>query len=144
MYFHISISLILFGTKLIQSRGIEKFRAFLNRKNFLKLEIFNILEVPELSPILSKRVQPEGSPYLLVCHTIAGTKPVFFQWNKNGINLSNSPESNFEIEINDDKLYSQFSIKSVRRSDSGNYSCIARNAFGSDIQSTLLIVKGLV
>jgi hypothetical protein len=109
-----------------------------------KLEIFNLLEAPELSPIVSKRVISEGSSYLLVCHMSAGTKPVFFQWNRNGINLSNSPESNFEIEINDDKLYSQFSIKSVDRSDSGNYSCIARNAFGSDIQSTLLIVKGLV
>jgi len=37
----------------------------------------------------------------------------------------------------------QFSIESVERHDSGNYSCIARNAFGTNTQSTLLIVKGL-
>jgi hypothetical protein len=101
-----------------------------------------ILEAPELSPLLPKRVQPEGSLYLLVCHTIAGTKPVFFQWNKNGLNLSNNPESHFKIDNNDDN--SQFAIKSVDKKDSGNYSCIARNAFGADIQSTLLIVKGLI
>jgi len=66
---------------------------------------------------------------------------VFFQWNKNGQSLSNSPQSNFRIENFKDN--SQFSIESVERHDSGNYSCIARNAFGTEIQSTLLIVKGL-
>jgi hypothetical protein len=70
-----------------------------------------------------------------------GTKPVFFQWNKNGINLSKNPESSFKIETFED--YSQIRIKTVDRNDSGNYSCIARNEFGSDIQSTLLVVKGL-
>ncbi len=70
-----------------------------------------------------------------------GTKPVFFQWNKNGINLLNNPESSFKIETFEDN--SQIRIKTVNRNDSGNYSCIARNEFGSDIQSTLLVVKGL-
>jgi hypothetical protein len=70
-----------------------------------------------------------------------GTKPVFFQWNKNGINISNNPKTSFKIETFEDN--SQIRIKTVDRSDSGNYSCIARNEFGSDIQSTLLVVKGL-
>jgi len=95
-----------------------------------------------LSPFVQKRVLTEGSSYLLVCHDSSGTKPVFFQWNKNGITLSNNPESKFKIENNDDN--SQFRIEKLNRSDSGNYSCIARNAFGTDIQSTLLIVKGLL
>ena len=73
---------------------------------------------------------------------ITGSKPVFFQWIKNGITLTNNPESNYKIVTNDDN--SQFSIKSLIRSDSGNYSCIARNEFGTDIQSTLLTVKGLI
>jgi len=96
-----------------------------------------------LSPFVLKKIQAEGSSYLVVCHAISGTKPVFFQWSKNGITLSNNPESKFKIENFEDMLYSQFSMKIVDRSDSGNYSCIARNAFGTDIQSTLLIVKGL-
>jgi hypothetical protein len=101
-----------------------------------------ISEAPELSPFLPKKIQTEGSSYLLLCHMIAGNKPVFFQWSKNGISLTNKPESKYKVD--NFKDYSQFGIESVDRSDSGNYSCIARNAFGSDIQSTLLIVKGLI
>ncbi len=67
---------------------------------------------------------------------------MFFQWNRNGVVLANSPESKYKIDNYED--YSQFSLKSVHRSDSGNYSCIARNAFGTDIQSALLAVKGLI
>jgi hypothetical protein len=76
-----------------------------------------------------------------MCHTFAGTKPVFYQWTKNGQVLANSPQSDYKIETFEDN--SQFVIKSVDRTDSGNYSCIARNAFGTDSQSALLIVKGL-
>ncbi len=109
----------------------------------MKLKALYVVEAPELSQFVHKRVQAEGYAYLLLCQVIAGTKPVFLQWNKNGITLSNSPESKFKIENNEEMLFSQFAIKSVDRNDSGNYSCIARNAFGTDIQSTLLIVKGL-
>jgi hypothetical protein len=73
---------------------------------------------------------------------ISGTKPVFFQWSKNGIDLTNRSDLRFRIETFKD--YSQFGIETVDRSDSGNYSCIARNAFGTDTQSALLIVKGLI
>ncbi len=57
------------------------------------------------------------------------------------MNLVNNPHSSFKIETFKDN--SQFGIEKVDRNDSGNYSCIARNAFGTDIQSALLIVKGL-
>jgi hypothetical protein len=84
----------------------------------------------------------KGSFFRLLCQSSAGTKPLFFQWNKNGNILANSPESEYKIENNDD--YSLFAIKSVDRSDSGNYSCVVRNAFGTDIKSALLDVKGLI
>jgi len=93
-----------------------------------------------LSPFLSKIDISEGFPFRLLCQTSAGTNPVFYQWNKNGLMLSNNPESNYKIETFDD--YSQFAIKSVDRSDAGNYSCIVRNAFGTDIQTVVLFVKG--
>jgi hypothetical protein len=95
-----------------------------------------------LSPFHSKDEIREGFAFRLLCHTRSGTKPVFYQWTKNGQTLANSPQSDYKIEIYED--HSQFVIKSVDRNDSGNYSCIARNAFGTDSQSALLIVKGLI
>ncbi len=93
-------------------------------------------------PLIPKSELSEGSSFRLLCHTSAGTKPVFYQWNKNGLSLANNPESSYKIETFEDN--SQFVIKNVDRSDSGNYSCIARNAFGTDSQSAQLIVKGLI
>ncbi len=93
-----------------------------------------------LLPLPPQSAVTEGSSFRLFCHSSAGTKPVFFQWNRNELILANSPESKYKIDNYED--YSQFSLKSVDRSGSGNYSCIVRNAFGTDIQSALLIVKG--
>ncbi len=84
----------------------------------------------------------KGSFFRLFCQLSAGSKPLFFQWIRNGQTLINSPDSEYKIENNDD--YSHFTIKSVDRTDSGNYSCVVRNAFGTDIQSALLVVKGLI
>ncbi len=90
----------------------------------------------------SQNAVTKGSFFRLFCQSSAGTKPLFFQWIRNGQTLTNSPESEYKIENNED--YSHFTIKSVDRNDSGNYSCVVRNAFGTDIQSALLVVKGLI
>ena len=99
-----------------------------------------VIEIPVLLSLPSQNTVSEGSPFRLLCQSSGGTKPVFFQWIKNGNILVNSPESDYKIENNDE--YSLFTFKNVDRSDSGNYSCIARNTFGTDIQSALLTVKG--
>jgi hypothetical protein len=110
---------------------------------FEKLENFIVItEVPVLLPLPPQSAVTKGSFFRLLCQSSAGTKPLFFQWIRNGQTLVNSPESEYRIENNDD--YSLFSIKSVDRSDSGNYSCIVRNAFGTDLQSALLTIKGLI
>jgi len=84
----------------------------------------------------------EGSQFRLFCSRSAGDKPLFFQWSKNGRTLSNTPQVNYKIENSDD--FTIFTINSVERNDSGNYSCIVRNAFGEDTKSSQLIVKGLI
>jgi hypothetical protein len=109
--------------------------------NYIIIPLKCYLEAPKLLPLPPKTELSEGSSFRLFCYSSAGTKPLFYQWSKNGQNLVNNPHSSFKIETFKDN--SQFGIEKVDRNDSGNYSCIARNAFGTDIQSALLIVKGL-
>jgi hypothetical protein len=52
-----------------------------------------------------------------------------------------NPESNFRIDSSAE--YSNFIIANIDRTDSGNYSCLVRNAFGSDSQSVRLNVRGI-
>ncbi len=98
-------------------------------------------EIPKLLSLPTQTVISESSPFRLLCYTSAGDKPLFFQWTKNGQLLWNSPQTHYKIENSKD--VSEFMIKNVDRNDSGNYSCIARNAFGEDIMHSKLLVKGL-
>ncbi len=99
-----------------------------------------ISEPPKLISLPNTSSQSEGTLFRLFCSILSGDKPLFFQWTKNSQILNNDPKVGYKIDNSDD--HSLFSIKSIERSDSGNYSCIVRNAFGTDIQSALLIVKG--
>jgi len=99
------------------------------------------IESPKLLSLPSQNIVSEGVSFSLFCSIQTGSKPLFFQWIRNGQILNKSPQTNYKIE-NSEK-HSLFLIESVVRSDSGNYSCNVRNAFGTDSQSALLIVKGL-
>ncbi len=109
---------------------------FFSKTNWL------ITEIPKLIPLQQHLSLSEGSLFRLFCSATAGDKPLFFQWSKNGIILSNSPQTHYKIESSDD--FSSYLIKSVERSDSGNYSCVVRNAFGEDIKFSQLSVRGLI
>ncbi len=138
------ISIILFilaDIHFTYGKGINYWKTFASLLK-IKYKLFAIPEAPMLLPLPPQSVLTEGLSFRLFCHSSAGTKPLFFHWNKNQQTLANSPESEYKIENNDD--YSLFSIKSVDRSDSGNYSCVVRNEFGTDIKSAILYVKGLV
>ena len=65
-----------------------------------------------------------------------------YKWIKNGSKLDNNPDFDYKIENTDDE--SHLRLKNLNRGDSGNYSCIASNAFGSDIQTSILYIKGLI
>ncbi len=93
-------------------------------------------------PIPQQTIVSEGDSFRLFCSVQSGSKPLFFQWAKSGQILSTGPQTNYKIDNSEDQ--SIFKIISVIRADSGNYSCAVKNAFGSDIQSAVLIVKGLI
>jgi hypothetical protein len=84
----------------------------------------------------------EGSYFQLLCTVEEGSLPLFFEWSKNGQSLKANPDVNFKIDSFDRS--STFSISKIDRKDTGNYTCVVRNAFGTDFQNVLLTVKGMM
>ena len=85
--------------------------------------------------------QTEGSKSQIFCAVQSGSSPLFFQWYKNDEILVSNSGSNFRIDTSEE--YSNLIITKVQRSDSANYTCVVRNAFGSDSQSVRLNVRGI-
>ena len=71
---------------------------------------------------------------------IERAEPLKFDWFKNGKLIDNSIDKRYKIDLT--KLFSTLSIERVIRSDAANYSCLVKNAFGSDSHHVLMTVKG--
>lgn len=82
----------------------------------------------------------QNMSYALQCNLMTGSKPVFFDWLKNGHKL---PLSN-KVKIENFETFSLLTMKDLQASDSSNFTCNVHNSFGSDSTSTHLIVKGLM
>mgnify|MGYP002652340207 CR=1 FL=1 len=100
----------------------------------------NASSVPKLSEFNRKHSQSVESLFALTCVAIEGSNPLKFQWFKNDQQISSSGRIVLETE----PTMSMLKIYSVQHSDSANYSCQAQNHAGIDLQSTILIVKGLI
>lgn len=96
--------------------------------------------LPRLSENVPRRSQNVGTKLKLFCSIQEGTKPLEFEWRKNGKSLFSD---NDKYRIVTDEEVSEMTIATLDRSDSANYSCTVRNKFGFDTQSTTLAVKGL-
>lgn len=91
-----------------------------------------------LNRFLSPVSQTEGSFYILTCSISSGTKPISFAWKYNNRPLLQS--NDFTIETNDQ--FSFLKLSQVKRSHTGNYTCLARNNEGLDEAHVHLLVKG--
>lgn len=79
------------------------------------------------------------SNIVLICTLQSGSKPVEFAWKKfNDQLLPNVGK----IQIDHHAEVSTLSIQNVSNYDSGDYSCIARNTFGTDRFNLPVTIKG--
>ena len=80
-----------------------------------------------------------GTDIFISCSAYKGSKPISYTWYHNGNEIY--PGSGVEIEPNRNAL--SLSIASAATMHSGNYTCIAKNAYGSDSYSANLNIKGI-
>ena len=99
-----------------------------------------ILSPPKLVPFVNERTQSANTNFQILCSVLEGSQPLFFEWSKNGQPIKSGPNVKYRIE--NSEIFSTLIIKSVDRIDSGNYSCLVKNAVGSDSRNILLIIKG--
>ena len=72
------------------------------------------------------------------CLVSSGSPPYKFEWIKDGLVIS----SNERTSIGEFEGVSTLVIKETSIEDAGNYTCIAKNAFGSDSFTAKLTLKG--
>lgn len=94
-------------------------------------------------PRINRNVVPnvllsENTFQLFSCAVISGVKPFAFEWTFNGKPL----KANTNIKIENSENFSFLSIQNVKRSYSGNYTCLSKNSVGSDSITFNLKVNG--
>ena len=82
----------------------------------------------------------ENMTYPLTCVLISGSKPIFFDWYRNGEKVM----ERLNLKIDNQDRISLLSLTNVQTSDSGKYECYAKNQFGQDSIVTNILVKGLI
>ena len=95
---------------------------------------------PKLLPVLSDRVLKENSIFQIYCSVQEGSQPFFFEWQRNGQSLKSGPDFSYKIDTSD--ISSTLTIRKIKTSDAGNYTCTVKNAHGVDSQYSLLTIRG--
>lgn len=91
-----------------------------------------------LMPLNSHIDLVENMSYPITCAVLSGSQ-ISFDWNHNGITLTNSSD----IHIENTAKFSLLTFKNVKRQHSGIYECQASNSFGqSDQTKTQINVQG--
>lgn len=93
---------------------------------------------PKIAPLEQIVTASKGEKIIILCTIKRGTPPFKIEWIKD----NNVLQPNENIKFKGDEEDSNLIIKSTRETDSGNYTCIAKNAFGSDTFTTQVFIRG--
>lgn len=96
---------------------------------------------PKIAIIHLKEQQNYGAKLKIPCFVSEGNGPFVFEWQKNGQSIFSNRSDRYRIDSSEDS--SSLTIFALNQFDSGNYTCLARNEFGSDSQTNSIAVKGL-
>lgn len=93
---------------------------------------------PQIAPFRVLEDLLEGQRLSLLCSATMGTPPISFSWTKDGKPVTFLPDTKVAL-VDDDQQ--QLKIEKLSSEHVGNYTCSARNAFGSDQMSVSVVLK---
>ncbi|KAG8178098.1 hypothetical protein JTE90_017447 [Oedothorax gibbosus] len=94
-------------------------------------------DAPVVASFAFPHALKEGESGTVICSIRSGDKPLQFQWIKDGEEIKKTQN----VEIQSVRDTSILLIDSVTSQSSGNYTCIVKNAFGSDRYTANLAVS---
>ena len=102
------------------------------------------MAAPKLAENIHNQTLLIGSKFKFFCYLQAsGSRPLHFEWLKDGQILRHYGDrlTSYTIATTEDDTL--FSIDKIRLNDSGNYTCLVRNSYGSDSKTISLTIKGI-
>ncbi|XP_049276092.1 titin-like [Rhipicephalus sanguineus] len=95
------------------------------------------VEPPKVQPFSFPTTKAMPKKVVVHCSAVEGSEPFEFSWIKDGARL----ESNSRMEVKQlSETLSTLTINKAGAEDIGNYTCIVRNAAGSDAATSQLLV----
>jgi len=94
---------------------------------------------PVVSPFAPKFVIEQNELFQLTCSIVQGSKPISFQWFKDGSKLATG--SDYSIDTK--PVSSVLSFEAIKTKNSGNFTCQISNSEGRSQTSTFISVQGL-
>ena len=95
---------------------------------------------PKLGPVVDNQKRNLNSSFQIFCAVQEGEQPFFFEWYKNAQPIK--PGLSVKWNIESSEMLSNLKIERIAREDTGNYSCLVKNIYGSDSIHVILTVKG--
>ena len=93
---------------------------------------------PQIVPVKQLDDIRMGERVILLCAIRDGTPPISFSWRKDGVAIV--PDAVLEI-VHTNEYQETLQIASVSPEHVGNYTCAAKNAFGSDQMSVAVLPR---
>lgn len=103
------------------------------------LTICNISGSPKIIPFSFPPMADIDMPFISVsCVSSKGAKPITFEWLKNGKTITGIEKS---LTIRNEAMFSVLEIRDLILDHVGNYTCLAKNSFGSDQFTSSLVIR---
>ncbi|XP_076329989.1 cell adhesion molecule Dscam1-like [Tachypleus tridentatus] len=110
------------------------------RANAMNHEKYYSLLPPKINPFSFSSDLYEGSRTAVTCVVVAGDRPIFIKWLKDGRQLTDG-DHGASIFVTAEDYVSTLTLDNLSRRFNGNYTCKASNVIGTDSASAYLEVK---